>query len=54
MGGKGGTEGVPFTVEELLLVMVQGKCKPLYSIEGKHRANALLPVEGLDVLAVGT
>lgn len=42
-------ENTPFTVEGLLLAAVQGTCAPLYSIEGKHRANPLLPVEGLNV-----
>ena len=41
-------DGVPFTVEGLLVAMVQGKCKPLYSIVGKHNANPLHPVEGID------
>ena len=43
-------ENTPFTVEGLLLAAVQGRCAPLYSITGKHRANSLLPVEGLDDL----
>ena len=42
-------EDVPFTVEGLLLAMVKGQCEPLYSSEGKHRANPRLPVEGIDV-----
>ena len=41
-------ENIPFTVEGLLLAAVQGICEPLYSIEGKHRANPLQGVEGLD------
>lgn len=42
-------DDVPFTVEGLLLAMVQGACEPLYSVEGKHRANPRAPVEGLGV-----
>lgn len=45
-------EQVPFTVTGLLMATVQGACKPLYNIEGKHRANPLLPVEGLDVFGL--
>ena len=43
-------EEVPFTVEGLLLAMVKGQCEPLYSLEGKHRANPRLLTEGLDLL----
>ena len=43
-------EEVPFTVEGLLLAMVKGQCEPLYSLEGKHRANPRLLAEGLDLL----
>lgn len=42
-------DGVPFTVEGLMVAMLQGKCTPLYTDKGKHCANALLPVDGLDV-----
>ena len=41
-------ENIPFTVEGLVPAAVQGTCEPLYSIEGKHRANPLQAVEGLD------
>ena len=42
-------DDVPFTVEGLLIGMLQGAFKPLYDIEGKHCARPRLPVEGLDV-----
>ena len=43
-------EDVDFTVVGLLLAAaVLGLCAPLYTPEGKHRANPLLPEEGLDV-----
>ena len=31
---------VPFTVEGLLKALVQGKVKPLYDVDGKHKAAA--------------
>ena len=42
-------DAVPFTVTTLLQAMVQGKCEPLYSEEGKHRARPLHPLEGLEL-----
>ena len=42
-------DDVPFTVEGLFIAVLQGTCKPLYSIEGKHRALPRLPVEGFNV-----
>ena len=42
-------EDVDFTVVGLLLAAVLGLCAPLYTPEGKYRANPLLREEGLDV-----
>ena len=42
-------DDVPFTVEGLLIGMLQGAFKPRYDIEGKHCARPRLPVVGLDV-----